>query len=135
MKNEHVELAKYRMARAFETQKDADLLLANYSYNSAVNRYYYAIFYAIRALLATKGLDSSKHSSVISLFHREFVKPEIFSRELARIPMASFEKRTDGDYEDFHEFLKEEVEELSLRCKLFLAEAEQILKNIIENNE
>ena len=102
MKSEQKKLANYRLERAFETQKDAETLLEKESYNSAVNRFYYAIFYAIRALLAIKGLDSSKHSGVISLFHKEFVKPGIISKELSKIPIASFEKRTDGDYEDYH---------------------------------
>ncbi|GEM_PF-3174980 len=49
MKQVHKDLALYRMRRALETQADALLLLEKESYNSAVNRFYYAIFYAIRA--------------------------------------------------------------------------------------
>ena len=133
MKPEQKNLAKYRLQRAFETQQDAKLLMDKESYNSAVNRFYYAIFYAIRALLATKGLDSSKHSGVISLFHKEFVKPGIISKELSKIPIASFEKRTDGDYEDYHEFSKEEVEELAEKCYLFLKEVQKVLSKILKN--
>ncbi len=50
MKQEYVDLAQYRMRRALETQADGQLLLEKEAYNSAVNRFYHAIFYAIRAL-------------------------------------------------------------------------------------
>ena len=103
------------------------------SFNSAVNRFYYAIFYAIRAWLATKGLDSSKHSGVIALFHKEFVKPGIISKEFSKIHSASFEKRTDGDYEDYQEFSKEEVAELAEKCNSFLNEIKRVLNGILKN--
>jgi uncharacterized protein (UPF0332 family) len=49
-------------------QEGLHLLKANYL-NGAVNRFYYAAFTAIRALLAAKGLEAAKHSGVISLFN------------------------------------------------------------------
>ena len=127
-----IDLAKYRIQRAYETQEDAKLLLNRKSYNSATNRFYYAIFYAIRALLATKGLDSSKHSGVISLFHKEFVKTGIIAKEFAKIPNFGFEKRTDGDYEDYHIFTQGEVEELADKCSLFIAEVKKALNKILQ---
>ena len=37
-------------------------------WRAAVNRAYYAIFYAASAMLLTKGLERRKHSGVISAF-------------------------------------------------------------------
>ena len=74
MKKEFYELAKYRITKAEEAHADGCLLLDNGSFNGAVNRFYYAAFYAARALLATKNLDSSKHSGVLSYFNRYFIK-------------------------------------------------------------
>jgi len=107
--------------------------MARESYNSATNRFYYAIFYAIRALLATKGLDSSKHSGVIALFHKEFVKPGIITKQISKIPNVSFEKRTDGDYQDYHVFTKNEVEDLAAKCNIFLTEIKKVLDKILES--
>ncbi|NJN63373.1 MAG: hypothetical protein HC795_19310 [Coleofasciculaceae cyanobacterium RL_1_1] len=42
------------------------------------------MFYALLGLLATKGLGTSKHSGVISLFDREFVRTGIFPRGYRR---------------------------------------------------
>lgn len=68
------DLARWRMEKAERTfQEGLHLLKANYL-SGAVNRFYYAAFTGVRALLATKGLDAAKHSGVISLFNKEFVK-------------------------------------------------------------
>ncbi|MBU1599651.1 HEPN domain-containing protein [bacterium] len=45
-------------------------------------KWLYAIFSAARALLATKDLDSSKHSGVISLFNQHFVKTGVEQKSL-----------------------------------------------------
>ncbi|MCM8798860.1 MAG: HEPN domain-containing protein, partial [Candidatus Omnitrophica bacterium] len=79
MKKEVAVLAKYRFERARETRKEAEILLSQEQINGAMNRIYYSLFYAVKALLATKELDSSKHEGVISLFHKEFVKTGKFS--------------------------------------------------------
>ena len=40
----------------------------------AANRIYYACFYATVALLLTRNLSSLKHSGVMALFNRHFVR-------------------------------------------------------------
>lgn len=47
-------------------------MLDNGLYASAVNRAYYAVFYAANALLATKRLARSKNSGVMSAFREHF---------------------------------------------------------------
>ena len=78
------ELVRLRMQQAAETLQEARILLAEQAHRGAVNRAYYAMFYAMLAVLATKGLGSSKHSGAISLFDREFVKPGDFPKQLPR---------------------------------------------------
>jgi uncharacterized protein (UPF0332 family) len=56
-------LAEYRMKRATEAFEDAAALAERNSWNAALNRLYYAAFYAARALLATRGLDAARHSA------------------------------------------------------------------------
>lgn len=56
------------------------------------------MFYAVLAVLATKGLGSSKHSGAIALFDREFVKPGDFPKELSRSLHMAFEHRQRADY-------------------------------------
>jgi len=66
---------------------------------TAVNRAYYAIFYAANALLATKGLERSKHSGVIAAFRQHFVKTGLIETEYSRFYGAAMDDRHEGDYE------------------------------------
>jgi uncharacterized protein (UPF0332 family) len=68
-------------------------------YSSAVNRAYYAIFYAANALLATQGLARSKHSGVISAFREHFVKPGLIEPGYSRLYGRVMSDRQAGDYE------------------------------------
>jgi uncharacterized protein (UPF0332 family) len=61
------------------------------------------------ALLATRGLRSSRHSGVIALFHQEIVKPGAFPRELAKALDRAFDSRLGGDYADFARFETDEL--------------------------
>jgi len=68
-------------------------------YASAINRAYYAIFYAANAMLATRGLSRSKHSGVISAFRRHFVKPGLIEVEYSDIYGRVMDHRHVSDYE------------------------------------
>lgn len=92
------ELVQLRMRQAGETLHEAQILLAEHAGRGAVSRAYYAMFYAVLALLATKGLGSSKHTGAISLFDREFVKPGDLPKELSRSLHMAFEHRQQADY-------------------------------------
>ena len=63
--NQNMELAKYRLAKSGECSAAANSLLMDGLYAHSVNRSYYAIFHAIRAVLALMGVDFKKHSGVI----------------------------------------------------------------------
>ena len=62
------DLSDYRLNKAKELAEEAKLLFENKRYDGCVNRSYYAVFSAVRALLALLGLDSRKHSGVIAYF-------------------------------------------------------------------
>ena len=68
-------------------------------YSSAINRAYYAIFYAANALLATQGLARSKHSGVVAAFRERFVKPGLIEIEYSRIYGRVMDDRHASDYE------------------------------------
>ena len=55
--------------------RTAQLDLEDGDYTGSINRSYYAAFYAANALLATLGLQRSKHSAVRAVLHQKFVKP------------------------------------------------------------
>jgi uncharacterized protein (UPF0332 family) len=91
------DLAKYRLELAEEKLDVAVKLLDDQAWRDAASRAYYAMFHAVRALLATKRLDSRKHSGVISLFNQHFVKAGLVSRDLGRILMTAKDFRERGE--------------------------------------
>ena len=56
---------------AEEALKSAELNLENEYYSASINRSYYAVFYAARALLLKKGKNPKTHSGTISEFGLE----------------------------------------------------------------
>ncbi|MBE0467019.1 MAG: HEPN domain-containing protein [Candidatus Desulforudis sp.] len=104
------DLILHRLRKAEGAFTDAEMLFERGRYGSAVNRYYYAVFHAIRALLATKDLDSPKHSGVISLFNKEFVKNGLMSKKSSKTITKLFNMRSEADYGDFVYFEKHSVE-------------------------
>lgn len=131
MKEELKVLAQYRLGRGYESLQEAEVLLREGRLKGATNRIYYAMFYAASAILATKELGSSKHSGVISLFHKEFVKPGVFPAELASLLEAAFQQRIKGDYKDFVDVKEEEVRSLYEKGKIFVKKTEEILEDLI----
>jgi len=85
MDDERKELILYRLQRAFEDLEVSRLSFENKYLNAALNRCYYAIFHAARALLALDGVDFKKHSGVISYFNKNYVKTGKFKAEMAKI--------------------------------------------------
>ena len=71
-------------------------------YASANNRAYYAIFHAIRAVLALDGEDFKKHSAVIARFTLNYSKTEILPREYSKLISNASLIRNRSDYEDLY---------------------------------
>jgi uncharacterized protein (UPF0332 family) len=92
------ELVRYRLEQASETLAEAVLLRDAGAFRGAINRAYYAMFYVLLGLLATRQLGASKHSGAIALFDREYVKAGIFSPELSRALHRAFKRRQVHDY-------------------------------------
>ncbi|MHA1262473.1 MAG: HEPN domain-containing protein [Candidatus Freyarchaeota archaeon] len=60
--------------KANESLEAAKLLLRGGYPDFSASRSYYSMFYAAQAILLTRNLAFSKHSTVISAFGKEFIK-------------------------------------------------------------
>ena len=103
------DLSKYRFQQAEDEFDTAKLLLDNGKYKASVNRSYYAIFHALRAVTALDGFDSSKHSGIISFFNKNYVKEEIFEREISKVIDSAYRLREKADYKDFYIVSRDEA--------------------------
>ena len=131
MKPELEKLARHRLSWAKAAFSEGDHLLNANAFMGAVNRFYYAAFYADRALLATRELDSSRHSGVISLFQAQFVKPGLIATEKAKALPRAFEKRPKSDFGDFSEVTESEAQAIREEVSDFLEECEQLRNRLI----
>ncbi|MFN8500051.1 MAG: HEPN domain-containing protein [Anaerolineae bacterium] len=93
-------------------------------YDSAVNRAYYAVFYATSALLATEQATPGKHSGVISLFRQHFIKTGRIEDEYSRIYGRLMDDRHVADYE-----VDEAIE--ADRAQADLNDAQQFVARIV----
>ena len=109
-------LAKYRLEQSKENLEESKALFAINKYKGACNRAYYAIFHAIKAILALEEIDFKKHSSVMAYFNKEYVNKEIFSKELGKRVNEARLFREKSDYVDFYIITKEECKNQILYC-------------------
>ena len=94
-------LITYRMEKSHESITAAELMLKNNMLTFSMNRIYYSMFYAVQALLASKGMSFSKHGQVRGWFNREMIKAGILPKSLGQLYSKAFEYRQKFDYVDF----------------------------------
>ncbi|MDP2113040.1 MAG: HEPN domain-containing protein [Bacteroidota bacterium] len=118
----------YRLNRAKETILEVETLIQNEFWNTAINRLYYACFYAVGALLIKNGIETSSHSGCRQKFGQLFVQTGKINKDLARLYTDLFEKRQKGDYNDFFDFDGDTVCRLFEPSKLVINKIEELIK-------
>jgi len=109
MTGSKTDLIRYRLSRSKDTFIDAKILADNERWNSAINRLYYAAYYAVIALLLKYGLNPTTHNGAKTVFSEHFIKKEIIPKEFGKIYSQLFTWRQKGDYDDLYDFDKENV--------------------------
>lgn len=129
MEKQTIDLARYRYERAKEEIASAKILLNEKYFNKSLNSSYYAIFHCARALLVFKKLDSKKHSGLITLFSREYIRTEMLKKDLQKILTDAFNNRIESDYHDFFLASKQEAEEQIENAELFMNEIHAFIRS------
>ena len=120
-------LVAYRYERAEKTLEEADLLTENGYYNAAVNRLYYACYYATEALLLKHRISAQTHAGVKAMFGMHFVSTKVVPLSIGKTLSTLFEKRQSGDYEDFVFCDRQDALDLTEQAKIFVAEIGKLL--------
>ena len=105
------DLAKYRLDSAKSELQSARILYDAGQLKGANNRAYYAIYHAISAVHALDGNAYKRHKDALANFNKEYVKTEVFSRNLGRRIAEAEVIRHASDYDDFYIATKEEAAE------------------------
>ena len=129
------DLVLYRLQTARADLKSAGILLEAEEYKGANNRAYYAIFHAINAIHAVSGKAYKRHKDAIANFNKDYVKTEIFPREMGRKIGEAEEIRHASDYDDFYIASREESERQVQVAEQFIELAEEYCKKQFEVSE
>lgn len=118
-----MDLVNYRLSSAEDDLRAAQILCEAGEYRGANNRAYYSLFHAINAVHALHGKAYKRHKDAIANFNKDYVKTEIFPREIGRKIGAAEEIRHASDYDDFYLVNKEETLQQISTAQEFLAMA------------
>ena len=121
-----------RMQKAKESLKVASSMIEDQYYSFAVNRIYYAVFYAVSALVYTKKLYPKSHTGLKILFNREFILPGLIKHEYEKFYSAIFAKRMEADYADLFEISSENAKQYYNEAENFVSLIEQMINNTPE---
>ena len=120
----------YRLTQSRESLDEAEYLLAGgKSLRGVANRLYYAMFYAVLALLVDEPFSSSKHSGVLSYFNRRFIKSGVFPNDMGLAINRAFGMRQRGDYKEHVELDSEEVNQLIGKTRMFIQNVESHIRD------
>jgi uncharacterized protein (UPF0332 family) len=113
--------------KSIEQLEDAKFLFDNEKYDISINRAYYAVFYAAKALLAKKDIFPKKHSGTIQQFSLEYVKNDDFDYD-AYIGLNQLqEDRRIADYDLLIKFDEERAEKDIEKAEAFIEECRRFI--------
>jgi uncharacterized protein (UPF0332 family) len=105
----------------------AEVLHRSGLYGDAVTRAYYAMLYAARALLATRGVHPRTHGGVLQALGLHYVKPGLLARDLAKAFGLALESRQRADYGSLIDFSQAQAEEILGSARAFVERVERLM--------
>ncbi|MGQ9569976.1 MAG: HEPN domain-containing protein [Thermodesulfovibrionales bacterium] len=130
-----IELSRYRLEKAKRLFQDALNLFNSGSYESSINRSYYAVLTASRSLLILRGIDPETHEGVKTMLSKEFIRTDLLPKEFGETFRSIQARRMDSDYGDYIEIGLNEASDSLKRTEEFIRKVEEVSKVIIENLE
>lgn len=87
---------------------------------TAQNRIYYSVFYSVMALAYFKDFHTSKHTELMGWFNKNFIKTEIFSKEMGTLYKNAFNDRNQADYTITFKPQVEGLKDLCCKAEAFI---------------
>jgi len=95
------------------------------------NRFYYAAYYAVSALLIAYGHSAQTHSGIIAIFGREFVRTDVVSKGEGKLYSQLFAYRLKGDYDDNYDLDIDEIRPLEVPVWQFISKISELAEKAI----
>ena len=132
---DRISIVRYRIENAHRTIDEVSTHIENGFYNTAINRMYYACYYAASALLVANKIVTKSHDGVRQMFSLHFVKTGLVPKDFGRFYNNLFEKRGTGDYEDLFDHTLVTCEEYYPKAKEFVDALDTIADSWLKNQE
>lgn len=124
-------IARQWMARAETALVQGERLVGDEFWDVVVSRAYYATFYAVTALLTSRGLSARSHHAALQLFGREFVKTGRIPGRYGRMLSTLFGERQEADYTPLPDVPADEARGHLADAREFVADARTLLEEIL----
>lgn len=118
---------RYRLEKAQEVYRAAQVLYDASQWNSVINRLYYSCFYSASAYLLYKHIPAKSHSGVIGQFSENVVRMGIISIADFRVYAKLLNWRSKGDYNDLFDFSQEDVDSMMEPTKNFIDKVAELI--------
>lgn len=120
-------IVKLQMDKAHLFLKQATEMYKQQYWDIASNRYYYACYHAVQALLIKNGLNSHTHDGLITSFGLHFVKTGKIDRKLGAFLSRIEQLRKKGDYNCFYSISEEEIATMIEPAKELILRIEELV--------
>lgn len=97
---ERFALVSYRLEKAHNTMEQVKSIVPLAYWDMIANRLYYAVYYAVSALLLQDGHSVQTHHGIIQMLGLHYIKTDILNREYGTLYSQLFSLRQTGDYGD-----------------------------------
>ena len=129
---ERIDIVRYRIENAWTTLHEVESHIENGFYNTAVNRMYYACYYAACAILIANNIITKSHDGVKQMLGLHYVTTGKIPANMGKLYSQLFEKRTRGDYEDLFNNDLTVCNEYYPQAKEFVTKVCQLAENWLE---
>ena len=112
----------YSKRRLEKSADDLDTAQLNFNadkYDASVNRAYYSVYHAIRAVLALDSIERKKHSGNISYFREHYIATDIFDRAFSETIKSAETLRNEADYDDMKTIDAEDAQDVIEKARDF----------------
>ncbi len=125
-------LSALRIKKAYEFLDDAKANLDEGRLRTAINRAYYAVLNAARALLILEGSNPETHEGIITMLSLRFIKPGLLPLQLIKNYKRLLSSRTDIDYGDFDTVTTEEAEDAIRVAEETIKDMDSLRKRLLD---
>lgn len=112
-------LIAYRIQRAEEATREAEILAKSQFWNGAINRLYYSCFYLVDALLIKKKISHKTHSETKKQFNKLYAQSGMIDESMMKFYNTIFQDRQESDYGEIVHYTQEDVDFLMPQAQSF----------------